>query len=516
MTVRKIGRRWMLLGGASALAIPALPSLLTKPFRAEAQEPASPKRMVAIMSEHGGVWNRDMFPDAALADTSFDHPMHRCFRGTLRSTEEGDERVVSQVLRASTGRLTEALVGKMNVIRGLDVPFYYGHARHILGNYGDMSNNHSETPPEQETADQLMARSSAIYPEAPRRRHINFSRGALSVQRVNADGGFDGPVQPAEEVRPETVFGSVFVPEDDEGVPSRPPPIDRVYESFERLESGAFGAGARLGRADRLRLQEYMDRLSDIRASLSSAVAASCSDSPQPADFPSSVRYTREGYRTLNDIILAAFMCDSSRIAVIRTTDSWLDEIDEFPGGYHEVAHQAAGNDVSRGNDTLLERLSGLLREGKKRFFEEGILDLVTRMDGIADGEGTMLDSSLVWWSPEAGSSTHNGDSIPIVSFGSVGGALQTGQYLDLRDRTQDDPFREDRRGFANEGRVRGACYFQWTTTYLDAFGVPREEWQRPERRAFSPMGELYGWMTIQADQDAADASCDEPLPLMA
>ncbi|MEM7608490.1 MAG: hypothetical protein AAF411_24315, partial [Myxococcota bacterium] len=66
MSIRKCGRRWFLMGAGGALAIPALPSLLTRD--ATAQEPATPKRMVTFMTGHGGIWQNDIFPDAALAD----------------------------------------------------------------------------------------------------------------------------------------------------------------------------------------------------------------------------------------------------------------------------------------------------------------------------------------------------------------------------------------------------------------------------------------------------------------
>jgi hypothetical protein len=505
MTVRKIGRRWMLLGSAGALAIPALPSLLRGVAKAQ---DVQPRRMVVFMTEHGGTWQPDMFPEASTADTAFDHPLHRCFRGALSSREEGSDRVVSNVLRAPSGLLTESLVSKMNVMRGLDVPFYYGHARHILGNYGDMSNNHGEPTPEQATADQVMAHSSSFYDSPPRRRLMNFSSGALSVEPVNPAQGFDSALQPAEEVDGRTVFESVYVPEVSDGMPMRTPPIDDIHESFRRLENGTFGAGARLGSADRRRLSEYMDRLSDIRSSFTSAVAASCSDASVPDDFGGTRNYANP--QLVNQIIMAGFLCDSSRIAVIRTSDAFSPEIDSFPGGYHEVAHQASGSNA--GDEGLLLRLRGLLRDGNRNFFREGVLDLVRQMDGVSEGDGTMLDQSLVWWSPESGSSTHNGDSIPIVSFGSVGGALQTGQYLDLRNR-EETGFTEGT--FANSERVGGGCYFQWTTTYLDAFGIPRSEWQRPGRRAFSAMVPQPGWFSPQSNQADQDASCDEALPLL-
>lgn len=507
MTVRKFGRRWMLLGGGASLLIPALPSLLRG--KSAAQPTAPPRRMVMFMTEHGGVWQQDFFPDESLASETFSHPLHTCRRGALTSSVEGEDRVISATLRAPTSALTESIASKMNVIRGLDVPFYYGHARHLLGNYGDMSNNHDEPTPEQETADQVMAHSMAVYPTVPRRRLIHFGYDALSVELVDRTLGPAGGFQPAEEISAATMFDSVYVETSDE--PTRPPPIDAVYESYARLESGAFGAGARLGTEDRRRLTQYMDRLSDIRASITALPAASCGDVMPIADLPGRWdRYDRETYALYNDVIMAAFMCDSSRIAVVRVNDAFSDTIDAYPGGYHEVAHNASGRD----DEALAHQLREMLRFGSQQFFQNAYLDLVGKLDALAEGEGTMLDNSLVWWSSEAGSSTHNGDSIPVVAAGGAGGAMSTGHYLDLRNR-ENNPNRDGEELYAHVGRRPGACFFQWTTTYLDAFGVPRSEWQTGDRKAFSAMGPNHTWMMMQYDLGAMDESCDDPLPFL-
>lgn len=497
----------MLVGaGGFALAIPALPSLLRG--RAAAQPTETPKRMVAIMSEHGGVWQDHMFPAESLASEAFEQ-LHTCHHGALTSRVEGSDRVVSEVLRAPSDRLSEALVGKMNVLRGLDVPFYYGHGRHILGNYGDMSNNHDETPPEQATADQVLAWSRDFYPAPPRRRTMYFGNDALSVEWVDPmsrSGGF----QALPGVGAESLFDLVYV--DPDPTSSRPPPLDRVFESYQRLESGAHGAGARLGMDDRRTLQQYMDRLSDLRASLTTPVGAHCGDVVRPDGLRNNLSWGPDSFQIINDVIMAAFMCDSSRIAVIRTTHPWHDGM-ESDGGYHEVAHNAAGGGGSVTDGGTLTRLERLLVEGNRNLFQTGYMDLVNKLDALSEGEGTMLDGTLVWWATEAGASTHNGDSIPIVTAGG-GRMMGTGHYLDMRDRNA-NPFREDDRVFKNVGRRRGSCFFQWTTTYLDAMGVPRTDWQVDGRTAFSGAIDQYGWESMQYDQAALLASCDDPLPYL-
>lgn len=505
MSVRKIGRRFFLAGAGGAwLAVPALSSLMQG--RASAQDEA-PKRMVAIQTPHGGVWQNEMFPSEDLATIEMEHPLHTVRRGELRSTEQGADRVISAALRAPASELSASLVSKMNLFRGLDVPFYYGHARHVLGNYGRLSNNHSETPPEQITADQVMTHSPGFYPDTPRRRTLYFGYQAMAVEYRDRSQGAAGGFRSSEEASPSSIFQAVYVPPSNGE--SRRPPIDAVYASYARLRSGASPVGARLGSADRERLTQYMDHLSDIQASLNAGVGSLCGDVTRPGrlDDVSGV-YQRSSCSVINDIIVAAFMCDSSRVAVIGTNQEFADGMDSA-GGFHEVAH--AANSIS-GDTGRLMRLGGLMRDTNVGFFRQGFLDLVSKLDALNEGSGTMLDNSLVWWAHEAGASTHQGDSIPVLSAGSVGGAMHTGRYFDFRDRGA-PAFSEAERRFANVGRGPGACFFQWTTSYLDAFGIPRTEWQREGRRAFSAMAPNPTWSTMQYDQDAMDASCDAPLP---
>lgn len=503
MTVRKIGRRFFLAGAGGAwLAIPTLSSLTAG--KAAAQD-TPPRRMVAIQTPHGGVWQDDAFPGEDQASTPMEHPLHTVRRGDLSSTLQGGDRVISPALRAPASTLSEALVAKMNLMRGLDVPFYFGHGRHILGNYGDLSNNHDEPTPEQLTADQVMAHAPSFYSETPRRRTLYFGHEALAIEYRDRSRGAAGGFRSSEEASPRSIFDAVYVPPA-AGVQRRAP-IEAVHASFARLRSGASSAGGRLGAADRERLNQYMDHLSDIQASLNAGVGSLCDDVRRPDGLDYLAAYQRSSCQIINDVIVAAFMCDSSRIAVIGTFDEFVDGMDSA-GGYHEVAHAANG----QGDIGLVTRLRGLIRDSNIGFFQQAFLDLVTKLDSLNEGGGTMLDNSLVWWAHESGASSHDSDSIPILSAGSAGGTMHTGRYFDFRERGS-SPFPEGQRRFANVGRARGACFFQWTTSYLDAFGIPRSEWEAEGRRAFSAMAPNPNWYTMQYDQDAMDASCSAPLP---
>lgn len=88
---------------------------------------------------------------------------------------------------------------------------------------------------------------------------------------------------------------------------------------------------------------------------------------------------------------------------------------------------------------------------------------------------GTMWscpDNSLLVWSQESGNRTHESQSIPLITFGSAGGFLATGQYVDYRNLTR--VFSTDEA----ERRWPGLTWNQWLGTVLQAMGLQRQEYE--------------------------------------
>ena len=165
-----ISRRQVLRGAAGfALALPLLPSLLPRSATAGGAGPGR-RRFVAFATEHGGVWGANMFPgDGALTDTQA-YAGRTIRRGSLAAAAQGDDAVLSPVLRAPSSALTPALLSKINVIRGLDHTFYIGHHRGgHLGNYAENDGNGTDGQVVQAsprpTIDQVLAWSQHFYPD---------------------------------------------------------------------------------------------------------------------------------------------------------------------------------------------------------------------------------------------------------------------------------------------------------------------------------------------------------------
>jgi hypothetical protein len=521
MTISRVGRRMFLLGaGGAALSVPFLPSLLS-PSAARAAPSEHPQRFVAMTTPHGGVWGESMWPADAMASQSMSvlgSNAHNFRYGALTPSTEGGDTVLSAVLRGPASRLSSSLVAKMNLIRGLDIPWYCSHGYHSLGNYGPLML--AEPQPgvgNQVTLDQILAWSSRFYPTAPRRRsmHVGYNVSTVWANPSTRSGG----LQPVSSSQSSVgLFNEIYVaPPDPMGPPPRPRVTNRVMESYRRLVSGAHGPGSRLGGADRERLTAYMDHITSLEASLNASVAASCAevmvpsaDARDPWPVWSDRRnepswYGPNYYQLYNDVIIAAFMCDGSRIATIGSPDDWAGTYDSWEGGYHNGVAHAAGN----GNVEAASLLVGTNRT----FFQMVYLDLIAKMDAIPDVEGTtLLDNSIVWWTHESGPQTHLNDSQPVIMAGSAGGALNTGLYLDYRT---DREFPRALSPGGGTGRRPGLHYYQWFTTVLDALGIPRDEWQTGSQ-PFSPSAPAPSWLEVAHPYvDAILGYCNSPLPVL-
>lgn len=503
MRPRIVTRRQVLMGaGGFTLGLPFLPSLLTRPAYGQDPVLAPEPRFLALTSQHGGVFETAMFPDEGmLTDSEQLYPGHEISKGALTRSVAGDRASLSTILSGSSTVLSDALVSKLNVLRGLDIPFYIAHhTGGYLGNYarndgnGDQGVGLGPMP----TIDQLMAWSPSFYPnlDSIRLRSIVAGRGRMSYM-WSSPSDRSGEI---EEVRTSDnahdLFSQVFVPDEPSMVqePKRPLILERVNEHYRALRDG----NRRLGSKDKQRLDDHMERLSELERKLSARpqAAASCGDLQEPTGGDG---YANE-MRALLDVVVAGFVCGTSRIAVIG-----IDEANFASDGndWHQgVAHQWQNEDAQR-----------KLQEANQGVFEQLFLYVTSRLDVEESPGRTVLDDSLVMWSQESGESTHDSRSIPVITAGSAAGALNTGLYADYRNKTDDGIvyYWSDPLGYS------GLLYNQWLATILQSMGMPASEWQNVENNANSG----YGYPQFAPEYGEAQVSgvidnASEMLPFLA
>ncbi|MBC8067706.1 MAG: DUF1552 domain-containing protein [Deltaproteobacteria bacterium] len=485
MTTPKLSRRHVLRGAAGfTLALPLLPSLQPRAARAGDPPFAANPRFIAFATEHGGVWEQNMYPAMASLTESTAYAGRTIRRGDLAATQAGGNASISPVLSGASDVLTEALVGKLNVLRGLDHPFYIGHHRGgHLGNYAENDGNGTDGQVIQAyprpTIDQVMAWSSSFYPDLSSILERTLVVGDRVSWGWSSPESGTGSIQEMPAVFSSLeLFNRIFVPMEDE-ITTRPPVVDRVLADYQSLRQG----NRRLSATDRQRIDDHLERLDELQRKL--AVQVSCGDVMPPGSNStdewnsSSYGYDpaaqRRFWQLVNDVIVAAFICGTSRIAVLRVTDHFSD----FQGDWHQaVAHEAHALDGGA---------QATLATAHQRFFEDVFLDLAHKLDAVDEGSGpTLLDNSLMMWSQESGLYTHESVSQPVITFGSAAGFLKTGQYTDYRNLADDGM---SGWGGGNQTLYPGLCYNQWLGTALRAVGVPPTEYESGDHGGY---GEVY------------------------
>lgn len=487
-------RRFLRGAGGFGLALPFLPSLMTKEVLAQVND--GPPNFVGMYTDHGGLWEQNLYPQLPIAETR-NYRGHEVRRSTLSSTVEDGVRMVSPVLSAPIAAFPERLVQKMSVIRGFDLSVNPGHGDGFaFGNYGGNLGNNDQTDEmrrhQNPSIDQYMAWSSAIYPNLDGILERTLHMGRSISYGYSNPAERRGAIEKIDGTRnPQSAFEKIFV-SPEETASRRQPVADRVLELYRHLRTHE----PRLSSADRERLDQHMERLHELDRSLT--VVVSCGDVEAPADLETgdSIQGLRNLASLYAEVAVAALICGTSRIVMIGKIGNFSERPEL--NWHHEIAHETA-----RRQDR-----QALMVSAKRHYFQSLFIELARRLDEVEMPTGeSLLDQSLLAWHQEAGVSVHGGLQYPAVLAGSAKGRLRTGQYLDFRDLGS--LHRSNNR--ANlEDRYRGLLWNQYLASIMQAMGVPRSEWES-EATGFGH----YYWPNSNRYPNASSisSSMSDPIP---
>jgi hypothetical protein len=98
-------------------------------------------------------------------------------------------------------------------------------------------------------------------------------------------------------------------------------------------------------------------------------------------------------------------------------------------GNHHGISHDFAS---SGANFEAYNRIQAWYA-GRLAYF-------LGKLDSYTEGDGTLLDNTLVLWATEIGESTqHDLRLMPYVFAGGAGGKIRTGRYLDFGTTRRDN-----------------------------------------------------------------------------
>ncbi|MDZ4694348.1 MAG: DUF1552 domain-containing protein [Deltaproteobacteria bacterium] len=191
----------------------------------------------------------------------------------------------------------------------------------------------------------------------------------------------------------------------------------------------------RLANQERQKLEMHLQGLADIERKLGAPAPTivGCT-APRAPVRPTSVSDYQEKWTmthgaaefgALADVIAHGFACDRTRVVLgyggMSGTVPWEPSLSFIKDMHHEVAHYLSTNDANA-MKIARDRMAIYMRSIARLF--SGLLE---RLQSIAEGNGTLLDNTIVLWGTEFGDpSGHAGRNVGFVVFGGRN-YLQTG-----------------------------------------------------------------------------------------
>ncbi len=413
LTRKHLPRRAFLRGIGAAIALPALDAMV--PALASAAVAKAPTRL-AFAYVPNGIIMKDWTPSAA--GSAFE------LTNTLKPLEPLREKFM--VLSGLSHHNAEALGDGAGDHARAGACFLTGvHPKKTAG--ADIQSGIS--------ADQIVARELG---DATRFRSLEF--GCEDSRTVgDCDSGYScaytnsiswrtptSPMPP--ETNPRAVFERLFGadanldPETRERrLRSRMSILDLVSERTQSL-SGSLGA------SDRRKLDEYLYAVREIEKRIQMAENDPQQIKPnmeEPGGIP--VTFT-EYVKLMYDLQVLAFQTDMTRVStMVVAREGSVRTYGEIgiPDPHHPLSHH-------RGNPEWIEKLARI-----NRYHIELFGYFLQKMDSIQDGDGTLLDHSMiVYGSAISDGNQHSHNNLPALLAGGGSGCLKPGRHIVYKPET--------------------------------------------------------------------------------
>lgn len=237
--------------------------------------------------------------------------------------------------------------------------------------------------------------------------------------------------------------------------------LDAVLREFAAVDGT-------LGYDDRQRLERHASAIRDLENQLAAGAAAgSACVAPEPptvtaelvdctlnehSDTPMQAKclasFADVGKAQM-DLMVMAFACDLSRVVSLQWSTAESTTTHQHLGmnlEHHRMSHDLGSNS---GNLAMVDT-----------WYAEQFAYLLSEMKKIEEGDGTLLDNTLLFWPNELSQGeSHNRRDLPYVLAGKAGGRLPTGRFLNF------------------QGEPHNKLY----TSFLNLFDIPATGFGEPD-----------------------------------
>ena len=420
---KRINRRAVLrgtiFGGSVAIGLPLLDAMM--PREAEAQGSPAPKRVVFWFTANGtrqDIWTPDMNDLAS-------HPLHgplAPFSDKLLFLDGVDQKVAFQSIGDGHQTGMACLLTNAEILPGN--LFCEGSCPDGMEKYVGWGGGIS--------IDQLIA------------------------NELEAQGAFTKfkSLELGVQVKSSSVWSRLCYSGPDEPLPPRENPDQNLQDFFSDLDTDPFelelirkrrksvldavigdyeAFNSKLGYDDRQRLEQHLEAIREVEKRLDAVggFGEACElpiiDSPGE-QYQQESNYPVTGKAQM-DLLVMALACDITRVASLQWSRSVsnvnfgnLGVPQQLSEGHHSLSHYDDNEGAAQAD--LLEI---------NKWYTEQFAYLLGKMDAIQEGDGTMLDNTVVVWVNELGKgNSHTRNDIPFILAGGCQGYFETGRALDF------------------------------------------------------------------------------------
>lgn len=187
---------------------------------------------------------------------------------------------------------------------------------------------------------------------------------------------------------------------------------------------------ADVGRADQVKLDQYFTSVRELEQQLALGLerpekCESCvvPAAPKAPAKGASIDVVNANTKTMAKLLAMALACNQSKVFNFVHTPGASETY--VPGEtkiYHQITHDEP-TDTRLGYQIETSKLAGLVMQG--------LGDFLAELDAIKEGDGTLLDRSLVMAFSDTGyAKIHSIENIPIFLAGGAGGRHKAGQHI--------------------------------------------------------------------------------------
>jgi hypothetical protein len=233
------------------------------------------------------------------------------------------------------------------------------------------------------------------------------------------------------------IFGGMSQPTTPSTAGMVKPKPDLRRSALDRALKDVTALRPRLSISDRELLDSYQESLRDIEKRLAMvAVPAASGMCTQPTlgnsvDVKAEANYPAIG-RLQTDLIVASLQCGATRVASLQ----WGNSNDQCT--YSWLGVNTLGHDMAHNNNNCDP--SGSKKLKVYRWYSEQFAYLLGKLSAVPEGNGTMLDNTLVLWASEFGDSNgHAGNNLMWLLMGNAAGYFRSGRVLNCGGRSLND-----------------------------------------------------------------------------